>query len=206
MVARDLASDLPVALKRWAQTDPVMERLARARPPRALPRPRRSAFASLVLSLLQQQVSVAAGHSIAKRVIASCGGRITPKAILAQSPTRLRAAGVSRQKRSYIRDLARRATRGDLDFRALARRSDAEVLERLTRVRGVGTWTAKMFLMFHLRRPDVVAPEDLGLRLAASRAYGVPLTRAAGFLETQHEAWRPYGSLACLTLWTHKDA
>lgn len=205
VVVRRLLHELPAAIKRWQATDPVLADLARRRPPGPRPGRRDSAFATLVESLLHQQVSLAAGRSIVRRVRTACGGRITPQAIVRLSPQRLRAAGVSRQKQSYIRDLARRTRSGALDFRRLASQSDDEVVEALTAVRGIGPWTAKMFLLFHLERPNVVSPEDFGLRLAASRIYRVRLSRTSRFLESRARVWSPYGSLACLTLWQHKD-
>lgn len=202
---RPLLRDLAAAIRHWQTTDPVLAGLAKRTPPRPFGDPRRSGFAALVVSLIHQQVSLAAGRSITRKVVAAVGGRITPKAIMAAGSSKLRAAGLSRQKRSYVQDLARRAAVGSVNFRTLGGKSDDDVIEALTRVRGIGTWTAKMFLLGHLARPDVVAPEDLGLRLAFSSAYGVPLRRTAALLEEKRAAWRPYGSLACLTLWAHKD-
>jgi DNA-3-methyladenine glycosylase II len=155
--------------------------------------------------LTHQQVSVAAGRSIARKVQAACGGRITAQAIRRLSEAELRACGVSRQKQAYIRDLAEKAVNGEVDFRRLARMDDAAVIEALTRIKGIGTWTAKMFLLFHLRRPDVVAPEDLGLRMAVARAYRVPMSRAQRVMDHRRPLWSPYGSLASLVLWAHKD-
>lgn len=206
MAGSRLHAQLPAALRHWAKTDPVLARLARSQGPRPMPLPRASGFASLVIALLHQQVSVAAGRSITRKVQTACGGRITPRAIARASESELRACGVSRQKLGYLRDLAERTLRREVDFRRFAQMTDAEVIENLTRVKGIGSWTAKMFLLFHLQRPDVVAPEDLGLRLAAARAYRVPVSRAARLLESRQAHWSPYGSLASLVLWTHKDS
>ena len=196
----------PKALRHWSKTDPVLARLAKAHAPQAMPSPRASGFASLVVALLHQQVSVAAGRSMTRKVQAACGGRITARAIERTSEAALRACGVSRQKQSYIRDLAARTLRGDVDFRGFARMPDAEVIGSLTQVKGIGTWTAKMFLLFHMRRPDVVAPEDLGLRMAVASAYKVPMSRAVRVMQQRQAAWSPYGSLASLVLWAHKDS
>ncbi|MBI2077967.1 MAG: DNA-3-methyladenine glycosylase 2 family protein [Euryarchaeota archaeon] len=202
---RHALADLPAAIRAWTTTDPIMARLARRTPPRPMAAGRTTGFATLVTALIHQQVSLAAGRSITRKVTAACGGRLTPDAVLRASPANLRRAGLSRQKRSYVLDLARRTNRGDVSFRRLARETDTAVIETLTRVRGIGSWTAKMFLLAHLKRPDVVAPEDLGLRLAASHAYNIPLAKTAQFLESRRPLWRPFGSLACLTLWAHKD-
>jgi DNA-3-methyladenine glycosylase II len=203
---RPLLADLARALAAWEKSDPILARLARAHGPRSMPRARDGAFSSLVTSLIHQQVSVAAGRTITLRVKAACGGRITPHAIARLLPRTLRAAGLSRQKQSYVLDLAQRTLSGELNFRRISRMSDQAAIEALTQVRGVGTWTARMFLLFHMERPDVVAPEDLGLRMAVSRAYRVPEKKAAEFLIERSAVWRPYGSLASLVLWAHKDA
>lgn len=201
-----LLAQLPGAIRLWEERDPVMARLARTNPPAPSSDHRGSGFHSLATSLLHQQVSLAAGRSITRRLRRACGGRLTPARLLRRSVKELRAAGVSRQKASYLRDLAARVDSGRLDFRRLRGASDAAVIEALTAVKGIGPWTAKMFLLFHLERPDVVAPEDLGLRLAVSDAYGVRMDRTARFLERNADRWSPHGSLACLTLWAHKDA
>ncbi|HLE48009.1 MAG TPA: DNA-3-methyladenine glycosylase 2 family protein [Candidatus Thermoplasmatota archaeon] len=200
-----LFSSLPAAIRHWKTNDPIMARLAETTPARAIGAARSTGFSTLVVSLIHQQVSLAAGRSITRNVVAACGGRITPAAVLGASPAKLRAAGLSRQKRSYVLDLAHRTHRGEIGFRRFAHQGDDAIIETLTKVRGIGPWTAKMFLVAHLQRPDVVAPEDLGLRLAAAQVYGVPAPKAAAFLEARRAAWSPFGTLACLTLWAHKD-
>jgi DNA-3-methyladenine glycosylase II len=200
-----LQAAFPRAIRHWTKTDPVLARLARSQGPRRLPLPRAGGFASLVISMLHQQVSVAAGRSITRKVQAACGGRITAHALARLGADELRACGVSRQKQGYLQDLARRTLDGDVDFRRFAAMSDQQVIETLTRVKGIGSWTAKMFLLFHLQRPDVVAPEDLGLRIAVARAYKVPPSRAAKIMLQRQPSWSPYGSLASLVLWAHKD-
>lgn len=201
-----LLAHLPDAIRAWETRDPVLARLARATPPRPASDRRTSGFHSLTVSLLHQQVSLAAGRSITRRLTRACGGRITPSRLLRLPPETIRGSGVSRMKASYLRDLAVRVDSARLEFRRLRTASDEEVVEALTAVRGIGPWTAKMFLLFHLQRPDVVAPEDLGLRLAVADAYGVRMDRTARFLERNAPRWSPYGSLASLTLWAHKDA
>lgn len=201
-----LLSGLPAAIRHWEERDPVLARLARQNPPSATSDRGQSGFQSLVVSLLHQQVSLAAGRSIVRKLTRACGGRITPKRIRALDEETFQGAGVSRQKRRYIRDLAEHVDAGRIDFRRLRGASDAEVVEALTAVDGIGPWTAKMFLLFHFQRPDVMAPEDLGLRLSVMDAYGVRADRAARFLEKQAPIWSPHASLACLALWAHKDA
>jgi DNA-3-methyladenine glycosylase II len=146
-------------------------------------------------------VSVAAGRTITKRIAEACGGKITPAGILQAGPTRLKAAGTSPQKLAYLTDLATKATTGEIRLSELAKKSDDEVIEELTRVKGIGVWTAKMYLIFHLGRPDVVAHEDLGLQIAVSKAYKVSRGRAAKRILKLGAAWSPYSSVAALTLW-----
>jgi DNA-3-methyladenine glycosylase II len=200
-VVERILADLPRAVRRWARTDPVLAAMARRDPPRANWGRRQSAFASLVGSLVHQQVSLAAGRAILARLSTACDGRITPKRVLDLGPRRLRSCGLSRQKRRYVLDLARHVDAGTLDLRRLRRLPDADIVDALTQVNGIGPWTAKMFLLFDLQRKDVLAPDDLGLQIAASRAYGIPTSKARTFLEGRRAAWSPFASLASLTLW-----
>jgi len=200
MVERLLAQ-LPQAIQRWDASDPVLAKLARTRPPQSVWGHPESAFAQLVGALVHQQVSLAAGRTIYARVKAACGGRVTPDRILALGARRLQACGLSRQKRDYISDLARKVRSREVDTRRLTRMPDADAVETLTRVRGIGEWTAKMFLIFHLQRPDVLADGDLGLQIAATQVYGIPPKRAKAFLASRAPDWSPYASLASLTLW-----
>jgi DNA-3-methyladenine glycosylase II len=203
---KKLAPGLARAVEHWKVHDPVMARLAHEVPPFPDLSRRHSGFDSLVTSLTHQQVSIAAGRSILRKFRAACGGRITPERVLRLSDAQIRAAGVSRQKMGYIRDLARKTAAREVNFRTFPSMTDAAIVEELTRARGIGVWTAKMFLLFHLARPDIVSPEDLGLRLAVAKAYRVPMSRSARFLERQAPKWSPYGSLASLTLWASKGA
>lgn len=201
-----LLEDLPRAIRRWQRTDPVMARLGRAHPPsnRAIGTGR--LFADLASSLVSQQVSIHAARAIWNRLETACGGGVTPRGILALGPEKLRAAGVSRGKASYLLDLALRVDDGRLDLETLRAVSDEEAVAALVQVKGIGVWTAQMFLLFALARPDVVADGDLGLQIAAAKAYRVPRARAAAFLRRRAPAWSPYGSLASLVLWESRRA
>lgn len=203
---KSLLADMPRALVRWDDTDPVLAEAARRHPPGPRPSWRGSGFAALAVSIAHQQVSVAAGRTITKRVVAACGGRLTPANALAAGPRRLRAAGLSNSKTAYVLDLARRVDRGEVDFRRLARASDADVVAALTSVKGIGVWTAEMFMLFHQERPDVLAVGDLGLQLGASDVFGVPREKAKAFLADRRTEWSPYGSLASLVLWEARHA
>ena len=135
------------------------------------------------------------------------GGRApTPAEIIAADPEEIRAAGLSRPKVAYLRDLAERVEDGELDVDRLAELPDEEVSAQLTAVKGLGQWTADMFLIFHLGRPDVLPVGDLGIRRAVERAYGLAALPDAEDLRRIAEPWRPRRSLACLYLWRSLDA
>lgn len=192
---------LPKTRRRLAQTDPVMARILREHPPQARSIQPKSPFAALVESITHQQVSLAAGRTIYARVEAACGAPLTAEAMLRTGAEGLRAAGLSGSKVAYTLDLAQRTVSGEVDFARFAEMSDDEVVATLTRVKGIGVWTAKMFLLFHLNRPDVLAPEDLGLQIAVANAYGVPRAKAAEQMRRMHPKWSPYSSVVALALW-----
>jgi DNA-3-methyladenine glycosylase II len=197
----------PLAEAHWAKTDKVLARLSKKNPIEPGPHPLSSdGFATLVLSIVHQQVSMAAARTIQARLIKLLGGSITPRRILNRSPEQLRSAGLSRAKATYILDLADKTARGDVEFDRFPELDDEAILAELTAVKGIGTWTAKMFLMFHLQRPDVLAQEDLGLRLAVCDAYKVPPQRAADEMLARRERWSPYCSVAARVLWTSRRA
>jgi DNA-3-methyladenine glycosylase II len=148
-----------------------------------------------------QQLSVSAASSIFDRVKAANGGRSpTPQQLLTLTPARLRACGLSGAKVLYVRDLARHVLRGDLDLPRLRRLEDEEVRTEITAVKGLGRWSADMFLIFHLRRDDVLPVGDLGLRRAVERAYRIADPTVAQ-LERIAEPWRPYRTMGSLYLW-----
>ena len=162
----------------------------------------RDAYGALLRSIVGQQLSTKAAHRIYERLTEPFGGRApAPRELLAADPESLRAAGISRAKVAYLRDLAARVEDGELSLDRLAELPDEEVSAQLTAVKGVGQWTADMFLIFHLGRPDVLPVGDLGIRRAVQAAYALPALPDAGALERIAERWRPYRSLACLYLW-----
>ena len=162
-------------------------------------------FGVLVQAIIGQQVSVAAARSVRGRLEAHFGAWPPPPSALASaSDEALRSCGLSRQKAGYTRDLAGRVDTGSLVLDALERHDDAEVTNALTAVKGIGIWTADMFLIFHLDRPDVLPVGDLGVRRAVERAYGVPGLGPARLAEIA-EPWRPYRSIASLYLWESLD-
>lgn len=158
-------------------------------------------YGSLLRSIIGQQLSVSAASSIFNRLKEANGGRSpTPEELLALSPAQLRRCGLSRAKVIYVRDLARHVRSGELDLPRIKRLGDEEVREAITAVKGLGRWTADMFLIFHMRRPDVLPVGDLGLRRAVERAYRVT-DLSPSRLEEVGESWRPYRSLASLYMW-----
>jgi DNA-3-methyladenine glycosylase II len=157
-------------------------------------------YGALVRSIAGQQLSVKAAAAIWRKLLVRFDGRVpTPQEILADNPEALRAAaGFSRAKVSYLRSLAEHVLSGALDIDHLRKLPDAEVIAELTAVKGIGEWTAQMFLMFTLHRPDVLPVGDLGVRNAARATYGA---NTPAELEALAEAWRPHRTRACLYLW-----
>jgi DNA-3-methyladenine glycosylase II len=159
-------------------------------------------FETLVRSIVYQQLSGRVAAVIFGRLSALApGGKLTPQAILKLTPARMRKAGLSKQKTAYIRDLARKTARGTLKFETLAEMADDEVIEHLTQVKGIGVWTAHMFLLFALQRPDVLPTGDLGIRMAIRKAYGLEELPHPKHIEEIAVRWRPYCSVATWYLW-----
>ncbi len=163
-------------------------------------------FSSLARSIVYQQLSGKAATTILRRLIEALpGGALTPAAILALTPEQMRVLGLSGQKTSYIRDLAERTQAGELDFARFPEMTDADVIEHLTRVKGVGVWTAHMFLIFALRRPDVLPVGDLGVRAAIRKAYRLRALPKPERVEKIAKRWHPYTSVAAWYLWRSLD-
>ena len=158
-------------------------------------------FETLVRSIVYQQLSGRVAFVILERLLRACGGEATPERILKMRPARMRSLGLSTQKTAYIRDLARLTRDGTLDFAHLPELPDDVVIERLTQVKGVGVWTAHMFLMFALRRPDVLPVGDLGIRNAIHRAYALETPPKPADIERMGACWRPWSSVASWYLW-----
>jgi DNA-3-methyladenine glycosylase II len=160
-------------------------------------------YGALVRAIVGQQLSVRAARAIYGRLLARFSDRPpTPSQILADDPEELRAAaGLSRAKVTYLRSLAEHALSGELELERLDELDDDRVIAELTAVKGIGLWSAQMFLMFHLERPDVLAVGDLGIRRAMEIAYGLPELPQPAEMERIAEPWRPYRTLACRYLW-----
>ena len=160
-------------------------------------------FYALAQSIVSQQLAVRAAEAIFARVAALPGG-VTPAGILKASEEELRACGLSARKVEYRRCAATAGASGELDFSSLAAKPDAEVIDALVRLKGVGVWTAEMLLVFSLCRRDVLSYRDLGIRRGVMRLYGVPEPTEAEF-EYYRKRYSPYGTLASLYLWRIKD-
>jgi DNA-3-methyladenine glycosylase II len=164
------------------------------------------AYGALLRTIIGQQLSVKAARSIYGRLVELFGGHTpSPAELLAADPEVVRAVGLSRSKVAYIYDLARKIEDGDLHLDQLADMSDDDVIAELTQVKGLGRWTADMFLMFHLGRPDVLAVGDLGIRRAIERLYGFEEIPDAETIERLAERWRPYRTYACIYLWESSE-
>lgn len=165
-------------------------------------------YGALLRSIVGQQLSTKAARAIYGRLTERFGGRTpTPSEVLADDPDSLRvAAGLSRAKVAYLRSLAEHVIDGSLELESLESLPDDQVIAELVAVRGVGLWSAQMFLMFHLGRPDVLAVGDLGIRRAAMLHYGLAGLPTPAELEAIAEPWRPYRTLACRFLWRSLDA
>lgn len=200
-MTNDLFRPLPDAILHWKACDPLLAKQALVRPPVPIVKRVPTAFAALARSITSQQVSLAAAKAIYGRLTTLCGGRVSAARVNRLTPGRLREAGLSRSKASYVSALAKRFEDGDLSGHRLSRLADEAIIETLTESPGIGRWTAQMFLLFHLHRPDVVAPDDWGLRMAVEAIHGVSRDASRKFLAEKASDWSPYGSLASLTLW-----
>jgi DNA-3-methyladenine glycosylase II len=167
---------------------------------------REPVFQTLVRSIVYQQLSGKAALTIFNRLAkAAKADPMTPESILKLRPQRMRTLGLSQQKTSYIRELARFTRDGEIQFERLSEMEDAAIIETLTRVKGVGVWTVQMFLMFALRRPNVLPVGDLGVRAAMKKAYALADLPKPAEMERIAAAWHPYCSVAAWYLWRSLD-
>ncbi|MCI4349753.1 MAG: DNA-3-methyladenine glycosylase 2 family protein [Thermoplasmata archaeon] len=189
-----------------SRADPILARLIRRGGPTTLPT-RGAGFPILAQSILFQQISGAAGASIVRRLRAAHGGPRfpPPEWFLKVSPKTLRASGVSPQKTRYLRDLATHVVERRLNLRTLSRASDEDVIARLTDILGIGLWTAQMYLIFSLHRPDVFPAGDLGVRNAVGRAWKYRVVPSVKTVERKAVRWAPFRSHAAFYLWRSLD-
>lgn len=162
-------------------------------------------FHSLAESILYQQLNGKAAVVIFNRFIEQTGDPVTPEGILKLSDAQMRAVGLSKQKTAYLRDLAQKTKDGLLNFEQLGEMSNEEVIEHLTQVKGIGVWTAHMFLMFTLRRPDILPTGDYGIQAAMKKYYRKRKWPKPKDMEKIAKTWAPYRSVACWYLWRSLD-
>ncbi|HMQ29267.1 MAG TPA: DNA-3-methyladenine glycosylase [Chloroflexaceae bacterium] len=189
--------DHAAAVAHLSAADPVLARVIAGVGPCEL-QPTGHSFVTLVDAIVSQQISVRAAEAIMGRLAAALG-ELSPPAILAAGDEALRAVGLSGQKARYLRDLAAHAAVGGLD--ALPQLDDEAAIAALTTIKGVGRWTAEIYLLFALGRPDVLPADDLGLRYAVQQFYELPAAPPATAVRALGEPWRPHRSVAAWYLW-----
>lgn len=199
------------ALRHLQQADPVMAAIIERIGPLKM-HYREPSFDAMARSIVFQQLHGKAAATIFERVRCAClngdgqlGNALTPASILALSEAQLRACGLSRQKLSYLRDLAQRTAAGEIDFARLPEMSDEDVIEHLTRVKGIGVWSAQMFLIFALRRLNVMPTADYGINVAIKRAYRKRQMPKPKQILKIARPWQPYCSVACWYLWRYAE-
>jgi len=162
-------------------------------------------FHSLAEAIVYQQLNGKAAETIFKRFAALAGEPLSPEGIVKLTDEQMRSVGLSKQKSSYLRDMAERAIRGELNFTRLVEMTDEEVIKHLTQVKGVGVWTAHMFLMFTLKRPNVLPTGDFGVQMAIKKHYNKRKLPKPVQMEKIAKCWEPYRSIACWYLWRSLD-
>jgi len=162
-------------------------------------------FHSLAEAIVYQQLNGKAAVTIFKRFTDLAGEPVTPQGITKLTDEQMRSVGLSKQKSGYLRDMAQRTLNGRLDFTRLSELSDEEVIKHLTQVKGVGVWTAHMFLMFTLKRPNVLPTGDFGVQTAIKKHYNKRKLPKPAQMEKIARPWEPYRSVACWYLWRSLD-
>ena len=162
-------------------------------------------FSSLAEAIIYQQLNGRAALTIFKRFAALAGDPLTPEGILKLTDAQMRSVGLSKQKSAYLKDLAAKTHDGSLDFARLAHASDEDVIEHLTQVKGIGVWTAHMFLMLSLRRPNVLPTGDYGVQVAVKKHYKKRKLPKPKDMAKIAKCWEPYRSVACWYLWRSLD-
>jgi DNA-3-methyladenine glycosylase II len=200
-VDRQPFTDFRRAQRHLRRRDPILKELITRIGPCTL-RHDPDGFGLLARAIISQQISTKAARAITARLVERLGDAgLCPAAVVRAHGRTLRAAGLSASKAAFIRDLARRCHKGELELARLPSLSDEEVIERLTIVHGIGRWTAEMHLIFSLGRPDVLPVADFGLRVAMRKHYGLPDPPHRDHLVAQALPWKPYRSIATWFMW-----
>jgi DNA-3-methyladenine glycosylase II len=192
------------AVRHLKQADPVMAAIIKSVGPCHITY-REPVFETIVRSIMFQQLNGTAARTIYERLQHAVGGKITPESLNELSDSDLRRVGLSRQKIAYLRDLIERTLSGEIEFARLPEMSDDDVIEHLTRVKGVGVWTAHMFLIFALRRPNVMPTLDYGVQMAVRKWYRKRKLPKHDQIMKLARNWEPYCSVACWYLWRSMD-
>jgi DNA-3-methyladenine glycosylase II len=198
------------ALQHFKRVDPQFYTATKKHHP-ALPavltgkKTRAQLFASLVSTVISQQLGLAAAAAILSRVKSVCGGHLSPEALVKARPATLRTAGLSGAKIKTLKEIAKAVRNNSLDLLSLKKVSEEEAAEKLMSIWGLGPWSAEMFLMFALGRPDVFSPGDLGLIRAMETLYGLPKNAPHSSLLVIAEKWSPHRTYASLLLWRTRD-
>jgi DNA-3-methyladenine glycosylase II len=199
-------ADYAKARRLLLRRDPVLAALIRKHGECGLARAQRTDhFSALIRAITGQQLSTKAAATIFTRLAALMPGGVTPEALSLLTDEQMRAVGMSRQKITYFRDLCEKALGGVVPLEALDSMSDEDVILSLTKVKGIGRWSAEMFLMFRLHRPDVLPVDDLGIVNAVKNVYRLRKRPTADRIRKIGEAWRPYRSVASWYLWRSLD-
>ena len=199
------ADEFAAAATEIARRDPALGRLVEVLGPPALRPPLEGYFAALVRAIAFQQLAGRAAAAIHARFLSRFADGLTPEAVLALPEADFRAAGLSAAKTTSIRDLARKAADGTVPLQGLESYSDDEIVARLSSVRGIGRWTAEMFLIFQLRRPDVWPVDDFGVRKGYAIAHGLAAPPTPRQLAELGELYRPYRTVAAWYCWRAND-
>jgi DNA-3-methyladenine glycosylase II len=199
-------ADYDKARRLLLRRDPVLAALIRKHGECGLAQAQRADhFTALVRAITGQQLSTKAASTIFARLVALMPDGLTPAALSALTDAEMRAVGMSRQKITYFRDLCAKSLAGVVPLDALDQMSDEEVIVALTKIRGIGRWSAEMFLMFRLHRPNVLPVDDLGIVNAIKNVYRLRKRPSADRIRKIGEAWQPYRSVACWYLWRSLD-
>jgi DNA-3-methyladenine glycosylase II len=193
------------ATRHLSKRDKTLGRLIKAHRKADLTDDRGDAFQTLARAIVGQQISTRAAQSIWARFV-ECVGKVNPANVGAQEDQALRACGFSGQKVAYVKDLARRFAAGEVKPRRWIRMDDEAIIEELVAVKGIGRWTVEMFLMFHMKRPNVLPVGDLGLQRAMERTYNKGETLTRDQMRAIGEPWDPYRSVATWYLWRSLDS